>query len=317
MVHGLVGVLTVTGIEMKGKGGRIRLWWVVPILVIAACLVAYFLITDVEKKPEKDIVSTAPPTPREETVPPSQPPVPEKQLAEKEEGISKETDAPIVKKEIQTGPAPEVDPCTQIEQDMAEFFHYLNQKTFVRHLSPEKDSQTRFKEILRRLVAKPPIPAGEGIDPRYIIENVYHFFRVLDREDLRLMRGVLRNEEDTMEINLEIFYRWLMPGCECPDPEALRPPPHVVYEYAGFFMNTIGGRTYLFRRSSAVRLLVSYYCLMIVHEADKKGRNTYGIDVLPLIEPLKREINYFPGFQFQSEYIDKLNAIQNYYLKRR
>jgi hypothetical protein len=56
---------------------------------------------------------------------------------------------------------------------------------------------------------------------------------------------------------------------------------------------------------------------LIVHEADKKGRNSCGIDIFPLIEPLKNEIRYYPDFQFQEEYINQLGLIEGYYRKKR
>jgi hypothetical protein len=120
-----------------------------------------------------------------------------------------------------------------------------------------------------------------------------------------------------MEISLEMFYRWLTLGERCPDPENIRPSMTTLYQYAGFFINTTGGRAYLFRRPSGLRLLVSYYSVLIIHEADKKGRNNCGIDIFPLIEPLKNEIRYYPDFQFQEEYIGQIEEIEEYYRKKR
>jgi len=118
-------------------------------------------------------------------------------------------------------------------------------------------------------------------------------------------------------MNLELFYKCLMLGDRCPDREQIRPPLDVLYKYAGFFLNTIGGRAYLFRRPMGVRLLISYYCLLIIHEADKRGKNSYGIDIVPEIVPLAKEISIFPDFMFQSEYLHRLTKLQNYYLAKR
>ncbi|MCD6297524.1 MAG: hypothetical protein J7M30_10255, partial [Deltaproteobacteria bacterium] len=212
---------------------------------------------------------------------------------------------------------PKEDYCARIEKNVGEFFHYLDEKAYVKKLNPKTDTYTQFKKILRRAAARPPFPAGENADPKMIIRNLYHFFRILDRKDLSLIRAVLKNEQDTMEISLEMFYRWLTLGDRCPDPENIRPSMTVLYQYAGFFINTTGGRAYLFRRPSGLRLLVSYYCVLIVHEADKKGRNSCGIDIFPLIKPLKNEIRYYPDFQFQEEYISQLGQIEDYYRKKR
>ncbi|MBW1720496.1 MAG: hypothetical protein JRJ78_00380 [Deltaproteobacteria bacterium] len=207
--------------------------------------------------------------------------------------------------------------CEEIERDVREFFKYLDERPYVQHLGEGISSYTRFRRILKRLSASPPIPAGEGIDSITLAKNIFHFFRVLDKEDLRLIKEIMRNEGDTLEMNLDLFYRWLMLGNRCPDPKGIRPSLGVLYKYAGFFLNTIGGRAYLFRRPSAVRILVSYYSLLIIHEADKKGINNYGVDVFPYIAPLKEEMSFYPGFLFQKEYLTKLDELTTFYLKRR
>lgn len=207
--------------------------------------------------------------------------------------------------------------CTQIEEGTADFFSYLDEKQYVKHLHDGKDGYTSFRKIIRKLSARPPIPAGEGIDPRIIIENVYYLFRILARKDLRLIEEVVLNEQDSIEFNLNMFYRWFTLGSRCPDRKNFRPSNKALYQYAGYFLNTIGGRAYLFRRSEPVRLLVTYYSLLIVHEADRAGRNDYGIDLVPFIEPLKNGISYYPKFEFQTDYIDRLNEIQDHYLRKR
>ena len=213
--------------------------------------------------------------------------------------------------------SPKEDLCTQVEKNITEFFRYLDQKEYVRDPGSIIDTYTRFKKILNRLAARPPVPAGEGTDPAIIIKNVYHFYRVLDRKDLRLIRHIVTKEKETLEFNLEMFYRWVGLGNRCPDPEGMRPSMEMLYKYAGFFINTTGGRACLFRRSSDIRLLVSYYCLLIINEADKKGGNSYGIDILPYIEPIREEILLHPHFHFQSEYINKLDSLTGYYQSKR
>ena len=120
-----------------------------------------------------------------------------------------------------------------------------------------------------------------------------------------------------MEDNLDMFYRWLTLGDRCPDPEKLRPSGAVAYRYAGFFLNSTGGRAYLFRRSAGLRLLVTYYCLLIVHKADREGRNNYGIDTFAFVAPLKEEIGHNPDLQYQREYLEQLKWVESYYLQKR
>jgi len=207
--------------------------------------------------------------------------------------------------------------CQQLESDVAEFFRYLDNKDYIRHLDLGKPTLEYCKTVIKRLTKYAPIPAGEGVDPKLLTRNIYHFYRALGRKDLRLLREILQNETDTMEINLEIFYRWAMAGDRCPDNLGLRPPFEVLYKYAGFLLNTIGGRAYLLRRSPPLRLVLTYYCLLIVHEADKRGKNNYGIDPFPFLLLLREEISHYPDLEFQSEYLQTLERIEGYYLQRR
>jgi hypothetical protein len=209
------------------------------------------------------------------------------------------------------------DYCTRIDQYVLDFFGYLNEKSYVHHLEEGMDTYDRFMRLIKTLSARPPIPAGEGIDTMIMTQNIFFLSRMLDRNDLRLLREVMRNEADTWEMNLDLFYDWFIYGGRCPDPEGIRPSLDVLYQYAGFFLNTIGGRAYLYRRRVGFRLLISYYCLLILHEADKRGKNSYGIDIFPQIAPLAREISFYPDFHFQKEYISRLDGVSKYYLQKR
>ena len=120
-----------------------------------------------------------------------------------------------------------------------------------------------------------------------------------------------------MEINLALFYRWLMSGDECKGKKGLPPSLDSLYRYAGFLVNSIGGRAYLFRRKTRLRLLVYYYCLLIIHEADKRKMNSFGIDITPFLEPLAEEIGNHQLLYFRKEYAGKLIDLNNYYLRKR
>jgi len=287
------------------KRAKGRTWWWL-LLIVALAGLGYFLYSQIGPDEKKPLVA--------KKVSPAKP---ERLIQAEVKEKKPEVFPDPTKEETPLKPSPEEDFCTKIEKDMAEFFHYLDQKRYVQQLDPNRDSYARFKSILKRSAARPPIPAGEGTDPKIIVKNLYHFFRVLGRKDLKLIRMVMANEQDSMEYNLTMFYRWITLDDRCPDPEGLRPSMSVRYQYAGFFLNTTGGRAYLFRRTQGLRLLASYYCLLIVHEADKKGLNSYGIDILPHITPLKKEISRYSEFDFHREYIEELNRIEDFYLKRR
>jgi hypothetical protein len=207
--------------------------------------------------------------------------------------------------------------CAQIQAEISAFFDYISSKAFFRHLEPDLKAQDRFRVIVERLSAKPPIPGGEGIDTSIIINNIYCLFRSLDRKDLRLIKEFIANEGDALELDLALFYRWFMLDDQCKDEKKLKPSFDVVYHYAGFFLNTIGGRAYLLRRPATVRTLAAYYCILILHEANLRGRNTYGIDIVPHIISLKDEIINTKDLALEPDYLKELASVERYYLKRR
>jgi hypothetical protein len=281
-----------------------RLWWWISFIVIAVAGVLAGYFTGIEqglKEAEKPSVEKAPP--------------PKKQVLLEEAPVAK---GPIVipdAKELK--PPDEKTHCERMDQDIREYFRYLNGKGYVRHLGEGLDTHTQFKIMIRKLSAKLPIPAGEGIDSSIINENIFLLFRVLDKNDFRLIRDILKNEGDSLEPTLDTLFRWATSGARCPDPEGVRPSEAMLYHYAGFFLNTIGGRSYLYRRSMGLRLLGTYYSLQIVQEADKQGRNSYGIDVLPFIAPLAREIALYPDFRFKQAYLKNLAEMEKEYLRKR
>ena len=207
--------------------------------------------------------------------------------------------------------------CTLIDEYTADFFGYLDTKKYIERLHLKTDTYACFKTIIKRLTAQPPVPAGEGFATTTMVKNVFFFSRALNRKDLLFVKEVVTKEHDTLEINLEMFYRWLMLGNFCPNPGNVRPPFDVIYRYAGFFLNTTGGRSYLFRRSVTLRLLLTYYSLLIVHQADRSGKNSYGINIFPYIQPLKDEIRHYPDLEFQNQYVRALIRIEDYYLQKR
>jgi len=209
------------------------------------------------------------------------------------------------------------DECQKMEKDLQEFFTYLDTKDYIKELRIREGTFKHFIKIIRALSLNPPIPAGEGLNYDMIINNIYHFYRALELKDLTLIKLILKNEADTMEINLALFYKWLMSNDECGQKEGIPPTLETLYRYAGFLVNSIGGRSYLFRRETRLRLLLYYYSLLIIHEADKKKMNNFGVDITPFLEPLAEEIENYQFLYFRKEYAGRLINLKDYYVKKR
>ncbi len=293
---------------MKRKGRRRRIFWWVVLALLILVLAGYFTMTELGNGPGREETGTSSGTgPNERDL----------KGDSTEPAKTSEADSEAIKQPMPESPSPVIGPSDQAQRDLVGLFEFLDGRDYVQRILSNGSAYARFKEVIKRLAAQPPLPAGESMDPAHMMRNTFHFFRSLDRDDLRLVIAIIRNEEASMELDMEVFYRWLMAGDRGPDPEGIRPPFSVSYRYAGFFLNTIGGRAYLYRRSEGVRLLASYYCILLLHEADRRKVNTYGIDVLPFIGPLINEMNHYPGLQFQETYIEKLKQLEAYYHQAR
>ncbi|MFP4085863.1 MAG: hypothetical protein ACLFUL_03640 [Desulfobacteraceae bacterium] len=338
-----------------GKEGKVYVWVLVVLAAIGLAVLGYYLLSQSRERVEEPrSAGEKAVIPGEETRPPAsqeqgaavddsteQKGTPSKEAGgpkafsiekqkQKESGEAKELPADAVS-EIQEeavlkievgadmGPQVKVTPdfCSLIDDHVYEFFMYLSHRPYVKALDLEQTPFECFQEILDGLATHPPLPAGERADPAAILQNMYHLYRVLGFQNIRLIKTVLAHEQDNLEINLDIFYKWLMSGDRCSKSGLTRPPVDVIYQYAGFFLNTIGGRAYLFRRSPSVRLLITYYAVLIVHRADRSGKNTYGIDVLPTISILKEEISHTTTLEYRMNYVDRLAQLEDYYLKKR
>jgi hypothetical protein len=310
--------------ERKGKS-RAGLWILVLVILALAGLLAYFVLSGPDEDPASE--PTGGPQPMME-----EPPSPEVSRQPLPAGAeppatSPPLEAPAVEGEqepavtLEGGEVPKVedrvDECARIERDVRDFFGYLDEQDYVRRLTRDADTWSVFVRALGKLADRPPVPAGEGLEPAVMTRNIYHLYRVLDDREIHLAKDVIEHEGDTLELNLDILYQWLTLGGRCPDPQGLRPSQTVLYRYAGFFMNTIGGRAYLFRRATWLRLLLSYYAVLILHEADREGINRYGIDVLPMAQKVRDEVARYGGYHFQGTYLERLDAVAGYYQARR
>ncbi|MCF8063458.1 MAG: hypothetical protein K9M82_13150 [Deltaproteobacteria bacterium] len=311
--------------EQKGKS-RAGLWILVLVILAAAGLISYFAFSRPAEEPAPGTAPGPAPLTDEQPSPevPRQPVPPGPETAapsSPEEPPALEGDGEGLPGTAGGGEGLEVensvDECVRIERDVRDFFGYLDEQAYVRRLTRDADAWTVFVRALGKLAARPPLPAGEGLDPAVMTGNIYHLFRVLDDREIHLARDVIQHEGDTLELNLDILYQWLTLGERCPDPEGIRPSREVLYRYAGFFMNTIGGRSYLFRRATWLRLLISYYAVLILHDADRDGINSFGLDVLPMARKVRDEVARFGGYHFQETYLERLDAVAGYYQGRR
>lgn len=200
--------------------------------------------------------------------------------------------------------------CTVLAKQLHGFFQHLDQQDYLSQFSLKGSAQAHFIVLADKLLANPPVVARETDDLYTILQNTAHFFRVIGKENIQLIKTILDREQDKIEDVAGDLFMWLTAeGCQ----EELLPfsPPLVkVYEYAGFFLNTLGGRSYLFRRDSRSRLLVTYYAILIIDRANGLGINRHGIDISQPIQQLIPEIEASTQLINKEDYLDRLYQLQ-------
>jgi hypothetical protein len=204
----------------------------------------------------------------------------------------------------------------EVDRRVKEFFEYLDEKDYIKAYGLEKGTLETFQSMMDRLAAQPPAVSAERKDPFLLIRNVAHFYRVLGKRDLLMAQDVIANESEIAEPVGAIFFEWAVPAG--PSQEGIQGQPSLstLYEYAGFFLNSVGGRSYLLRRDSRVRILTTYYCVLIVDRANQEEANRHGIDIRPHIDSIAEEIGNQRGLVFQKDYLDALAGLKERYAAR-
>jgi hypothetical protein len=203
--------------------------------------------------------------------------------------------------------------CEEIERQTYFFFSYLDDQPYMGRQRPRQSSFDQFQQMVRDLAAAPPILSGEMEDLGSLIQNVAHLYRILGKKRLQLLQTAITKETDIIEPVMSVVFRWLL---HCGQPqEAFRDlePVEALYNYAGFFLNTLGGRSYLLRQDSRLRVMTTYYCVIVLDLANDAQHNKYGIDIRPYIDLALYDITASPQLIFRNNYLARLTELKQKY----
>ena len=201
----------------------------------------------------------------------------------------------------------------EIERQIAAFFAYLDDKEYVQAYKLSGGTYNQYELSMNKLSKKPPIVSGETDSLYNLFLNIAHFYRVLGKKRVFLIREILKNESEILESVMQTFYLWYMFENDTEANIKGRPSLSVLYDYAGYFLSTLGGRSYLLRRDSKTRILSTYYCVLILDIANDKGLNSNGIDIRPHIELSFNDISNQIGLAHQKAYLIKLENLKHKY----
>lgn len=191
------------------------------------------------------------------------------------------------------------------------FFGYLDSKGYAAHRGVEGSFQEIVERVLQQLEATRPLVGGENQNLMTLMRNITFFYRALGKDTLLMVRDILAEEADLMEPVAALLYEWLEPWSfrESASPVSRE----MMYDYAGFFLQSMGGRSYLFRRDPGVRMLTLYYSILALDQANRAGLNSEGIDIGPPVEALIQEMRYSRRLSERRKYLEVLREIQARY----
>jgi hypothetical protein len=202
----------------------------------------------------------------------------------------------------------EVD-CKQINGQVVAFFQYLDSKAYLIWPGINSRAEDLFDQISRQLTAKPPVNVGEMDDIYSLVHNVTHFYTTLGKDRVELIKEILKSESDVLEPAMAVMFAWVT-ACKANTKQL---DPNTLYQYAHFFLNTLGGRSYLLRREAKLRILVNYYSLLVIDMANDAKLNAYGLDIRPHLDYVFYDINNQKGLMYRPRYLSRLRALQNKY----
>jgi hypothetical protein len=202
----------------------------------------------------------------------------------------------------------EVD-CKQITAQVVAFFQYLDSKAYLIWPGINSRAEDLFDQISRQLTAKPPVNVGEMDDIYSLVHNVTHFYTTLGKDRVELIKEILKSESDVLEPAMAVMFAWVT-TCNVNTKQL---DLNTLYQYAHFFLNTLGGRSYLLRREAKLRILVNYYSLLVIDMANDVKLNAYGLDIRPHLDYVFYDINNQKGLMYRPRYLSRLRALQNKY----
>ena len=144
---------------MRRKGRRQRTWWWAVLALILA-LTGYFTITELENgSGRKGPVKSTGEGPAQN------------QLGEasREPTPGAEANGGAITQKITEPPPAKMDPCDQVQKDLVDLFDFLDGRDYVQKILSNERSYVHFKEAIKRLTEKPPLPAGDSMDPARIV----------------------------------------------------------------------------------------------------------------------------------------------------
>jgi len=197
----------------------------------------------------------------------------------------------------------------QLQKRVEQFFDYLDRQNYIKAYKLGEGSYQHFLWLVSKLSSHPPVVSGEMNDLYILRCNMAHFYRVMGKKNVLLIKDILSNERKTIETVIEMLYDWGLRETANKSGE-IKASAGDLYEYAAFFLNTVSGRAYLLRRESGIRMLLTYYSILTIDRADRESSNHCGVDIIPHVNLLIDDISRYSGLAHKDKYFERLDSIR-------
>lgn len=198
--------------------------------------------------------------------------------------------------------------CEAVQEDLLAICWALDSRAYVRARGPAGGSFALLEKAVEDLGSHPPVASGESLTPEAVLANAFHLFRVLGSSRMDLVRDILTREEGLAEPGAMAAYRWLVTREQCAG-EGVVITSKVLYDYATYLLNTLGGQGYLRRRSPKLAGLSMFYALLLVDQGIQKGIDPYGVDIRPHVV-ICRDLLRSQELVFRDQYLSVLQEME-------
>ncbi len=230
--------------------------------------------------------------------------------------VTKETTeekiSPEEAKEVQT--SQETITPQQAGEQLDAFYKHLDAQPWMKQFQTSETSRQHFSRLIQKLVNNPPVVVKETDDLYTLLKNTAHFFRILGGNNVAMLKGILDREKGNLEDMLHSFYLLTRHPDLLEKEYGITLDQTSLRDYASFLLNTMGGRLYLFRRDATSRMLVIFYAVKIIDQANIDGKNPYGIDIRPALTRLTDEMEHGGNqLKYRDRYLEELYRLQEKY----
>ncbi|MEN8140281.1 MAG: hypothetical protein ABFR97_03560 [Thermodesulfobacteriota bacterium] len=257
--------------EETETSSRKPLLLLLAILLVAASGGAYLYFSAAPPKAiETDQPAPPPPELAEASLPPSQA---DQQLGSQSPPLTSSQETPEEKLEQPAPMAVKLDEnCLATIEEMDNFFTYLDRQDYIKKYQLPGGSKKYVAQQIYKLLHSPPAIQNGAGTTMGTISNHAHLFRTMGGQNLAIIRAIIEKEPDRLEEVSAAAYRWLTLSPKCPNHFfTISPQMAEIYPYANFFLNSAGGQAYLRRRNEPVRLLATYYALLVARQSNQAG----------------------------------------------